>query len=106
MTKSRDNAERRNAQRFPLQLPLAVRAEANQQRTQTQDISAGGVMFYLDSHLAVGTAVEFTVLMPAAVLGTPQDVRVNCVGRVVRCRQQGQRRAVAAIIDEYQFERP
>ena len=85
---------------------MALKAEAHNQRTQTQDISAGGVLFYLDSHLAIGTAVEFTVVMPAAVLGAPQDVRVNCVGRVVRCGRQGERQVVAVVIDEYQFERP
>jgi hypothetical protein len=32
-------------------------------------------------------------------------VLVTGMGRVVRCSAEGQRRAVAAVIDEYRFER-
>jgi hypothetical protein len=30
---------------------------------------------------------------------------VKCTGRVVRCSKQGDRTAVAAVIDEYHFDR-
>ena len=55
--------------------------------------------------MAVGSRIEFNISLPAAVLGTPNDVNVQCVGRVVRCSDEGSRRAVAAVIDEYRFER-
>jgi len=73
--------------------------------TETLDISAGGVQFYMDSEIAVGAEIEFTIGLSAEALGAPADVRVNCVGRVVRRRKKGEQQLVAAVIDEYQFER-
>jgi hypothetical protein len=55
--------------------------------------------------MAVGSTITFKIAMPASVLGTPADVLVNCVGRVVRCADEDGRKAVAAVIDEYRFER-
>src|SRR6266545_3028626 len=94
----------RNAVRFPLKLPLAVRHGENDHKAHTHNISAGGVLFHLDTDLPAGSAIEFTIAMPGAVLGASSDVLVNCVGRVVRCDLENGRRLVAAIIDEYHFE--
>jgi hypothetical protein len=41
--------------------------------------------------------------MPGAVLGTPHDVLVHCLGRVVRCSMSQTQYQVAATIDEYKF---
>jgi hypothetical protein len=49
--------------------------------------------------------VEFTVLLPAGSLGVDQDVRVTCHGRIARTYKEGQQSVVAAVIDEYEFER-
>ena len=73
--------------------------------TETLDISAGGVQFYMDSEIAVGAQIEFTIALSAEALGTPADVLVNCVGRVVRRLKKGEQHVVAAVIDEYRFER-
>ncbi len=106
MTKARETEDLRSSTRFPIKLPVEVQAEENPKlHAETKDISAGGVMFYLDTAMAVGSRIEFNISLPAAVLGTPADVNVKCVGRVVRCADEGQRRAVAAVIDEYRFER-
>jgi hypothetical protein len=101
--KGEPNPERRNARRFSLHLPLALsgRAEAS----CTANMSSGGVLFYLDSKVEVGAPIEFTVTLDRALLGVPQEVRVNCVGRVMRCSPCGQQYAVAVVIDEYHFER-
>jgi hypothetical protein len=56
-------------------------------------------------NLPVGSTIEFTIAMPAEILGLGKDVLVNCVGRVVRCIPEGDGRAVAAVIDDYKFER-
>ncbi len=107
MTKSLDIPDdKRQARRFPLQLPVAVTSVPQCHDTETQNISAGGVLFQLDSDMEVGATIEFTICMPKLSLGTPDDVLVNCVGRIVRCAPQGVRRAVAVVIDEYHFERP
>ncbi len=104
MDNQTESMDKRLARRFPLELPVAV--DASDVHTMTQNISAGGVMFQADTELEVGATLEFTVAMPAETLGTPADVMVRCVGRVVRCEQEGQRREVAVMIDDYSFERP
>jgi c-di-GMP-binding flagellar brake protein YcgR len=106
MTRVRESDDLRSATRFAIKLPVEVRAEeAAKLQAETKDISAGGVLFYVDTAMEVGSRIEFNISLPAAVLGTPSDVNVLCVGRVVRCAEEGGRRAVAAVIDEYRFER-
>ena len=95
----------RTAVRFPLRLPIAIKGSGEEHRAETHDISAGGVLFHLESELKVGSPIEFRIQMPAAVLGASTDVLVTGLGRVVRCSVEGGRRAIAAVIDEYRFER-
>jgi hypothetical protein len=97
--------ELRSSVRFPLKLPVEVRAETNGVSGETEDISAGGVLFYMDTELEIGSMIDFSISMPANVLGTATDVVVKCTGRVVRCSKHGDRTAVAAVIDEYHFDR-
>ena len=52
---------------------------------------------------AGGLKVHFSLRMPGAVLGTPRDVLVHCLGRVVRCSMNQSNYEAAATIDEYQF---
>ncbi|MBZ5628419.1 MAG: PilZ domain-containing protein [Acidobacteriia bacterium] len=105
MTKADTSTELRTAVRFPLRLPIAITSLGEEHQAETQDISAGGVLFYLESEMTVGSNIEFTISLPAAVLGASTDVLVTGLGRVVRCSVEGERRAVAAVIDEYRFER-
>jgi len=100
--------ETRSSVRFPLKLPLTVRTnDAKEHFAETADISAGGVLFHIKEKetLAVGTIIRFRIVLPAAVLGTDTDVLVNCSGRVVRALDEKGKKAVAAMIDEYSFER-
>jgi len=98
--------ELRSSVRFPIKLPIAVSSEeAQQHAAETTDISAGGVLFHMDTNMAIGSTITFKIAMPASVLGTPNDVLVNCTGRVVRCDEEEGKKAVAAVIDEYRFER-
>jgi len=53
--------------------------------------------------LKVGMDIRFSLRMPGAVLGTPRDVLVECLGRVVRCSMSQSEYQTAATIDEYQF---
>jgi hypothetical protein len=102
-----DQAEQglRSSVRFPLKLPVEVKTESAQElNAETANISSGGVLFHVDAEMSVGSVIEFSISMPASVLGTAKDVRVKCSGRVVRCDVDGERRAVAAIIDDYDFE--
>lgn len=96
----------RTSVRFPLKLPITVRtADAREHFAETADISAGGVLFHTRVAFEVGTTIRFRIVLPAAVLGTHTDVLVNCAGRVVRSSQENGGSAVAAVIDEYCFER-
>ncbi|MGC2695960.1 MAG: PilZ domain-containing protein [Candidatus Angelobacter sp.] len=100
-------ADTRSSVRFPLRLPITVRtADAHEYFAETADISAGGVLFHTVSALDVGTVIRFRIVLPASVLGTDTDVQVNCTGRVVRSSlDEKGKKAVAAVIDEYCFER-
>lgn len=96
----------RTSVRFPLKLPLTVRTnDAREHFAETADISAGGVLFHTKASLEVGTVIRFRIVLPAIVLGTDTDVLVNCSGRVVRSLDEKGKKAVAAMIDEYCFER-
>lgn len=96
----------RSSVRFPLKLPLTVRtADAREHFAETADISAGGVLFHTKAVLDVGTEIGFRIVLPAVVLGTDTDVLVKCSGRVVRALDDKGKKAVAAVIDEYCFER-
>ncbi len=99
--------ELRSSVRFPIKLPISVRNEAETRKpsAEPENISAGGVLFYADADLAEGSTIEFRIMMPGSVLGTNSDVLVFCTGRVVRCTIEGERRKIAAVIDEYRFER-
>jgi c-di-GMP-binding flagellar brake protein YcgR len=99
-------ADSRSSVRFPLKLPITVRtADAREHFAETADISAGGVLFHTKTTLDVGTIIRFRIVLPASVLGTDTDVLVNCTGRVVRALDDHGKTAVAAVIDEYCFER-
>lgn len=106
MNRTGESIDKRTAVRFPLNLHMTVKTPLQEHETETANISSAGVLFEVDTDLSVGSTIEFAIMMPAAVLGTPADVQVNCTGRVVRCSAEGENRTVAAVIDEYRFERP
>ena len=98
-------SEMQSAMRFPVKLPVSVHAGSSDCTAQTSNISANGVLFQVDVDMPVGSPVEFTISMPADVVGADTDVQVRCRGRVVRCMVEGDQRSVGAVIDEYSFER-
>ncbi len=94
------------AARFPIKLPVALKAGGSAKSIETENISANGVLFRMDADVPVGSAVDFTISLPADVVGGEADVRVDCRGRVVRSfEEDGGRRGVGVVIDEYRFER-
>lgn len=95
--------EVRCAVRFPLTLPVVVSTGSGDFTALTRNISASGVLFTLDHAMAVGQDVRFSMRMPHAILGTPQDILVHCTGRVVRCSSSHNEHLAAATIDEYRF---
>jgi len=95
--------EVRCAVRFPIALPVVLSGRDGEMTALTRDVSASGVAFELDGKLDVGQEVRFSLRMPSAVLGTPHDVLVHCLGRVVRCCISQSHYLAAATIDEYRF---
>jgi len=102
---SRGYADVQGAPRFPIKLPVAMKSGAAANAVETENISANGVLFRMDADVPVGSAMDFTISLPADVVGAESDVRVDCRGRVVRCFEDGGRRGVGVVIDEYRFER-
>ena len=94
-----------SAVRFPIQLPISVKSLAGESHTQSQNISSNGVLFHVDADMPVGSPIDFTISMPAEILGAESDVQIDCRGRVVRSVDEDGHRGVGVVIDEYRFER-
>jgi hypothetical protein len=95
--------EVRCAVRFPLALPVMLSTNKGEVAAVSKNVSASGVLFELDQELKSGLDIHFSLRMPGAVLGTLNDVLVDCLGRVVRCSLSQTHYLAAATIDEYQF---
>jgi hypothetical protein len=91
----------RTAVRFPMALALSIVTEDGELQAVTEDISSNGILFTGPVLPLVDSRIEFTITMPAAVMGTEQDLAIHCIGRVIRHQITGDRRQAAAIIDEY-----
>ncbi len=94
-----------SAVRFPIKLPVSLKSKSGDNLAETQNISANGVLFQVDSEMPIGALVDFTISLPADVVGAEADVQVDFRGRVVRNFEEDGRRRVGVVIDEYRFER-
>lgn len=93
--------------RFDMRLPAIVRvAGANEFETETQNVSARGVFFYLDRAVSAGTKIEVTLTFPPHITLT-DSVRVRFSARVVRVENPlpSLRIGTAAMIEDYEFLR-
>ena len=113
--------------RFDMRLPAVVRLESSSSdrpgsdkagsgeagsvesrevQTETQNVSARGVFFYLDRALEAGTKLEVTLTFPPHVTLT-DAVRVRFTARVIRVEHPlpSARIGTAAMIEDYEFLR-
>jgi hypothetical protein len=104
-TNRRHFEEMQSAPRFPLHLSASVKTQGSAYSAETENISANGVLLAMENDVPVGSMVDFTILLPADVVGSRRDVQIDCRGRVVRSFEDRGRRAVGVVIDEYHFER-
>jgi len=98
-------AERLRATRFDVAAPLVYRrvGEEGWRTGHTVNVSRTGVLFVAPTPvLPPMTAVEFVIELPNP--GVHGGSRVQCLGRIVRCRDRPQALvSVAATIDTYQL---
>jgi hypothetical protein len=102
-----DPQERRMMRRFDMRLPATVRLDgAGEFHTETQNVSARGVFFYLDRAVASGTRLEVTLTFPPHITLT-DAVRVRFAARVIRVESPlpSLRIGTAAMIEDYEFLR-
>jgi hypothetical protein len=121
-----DTQERRLMRRFDMRLPAVVRLdpagmnqgrpdqgsldqarpEAQEFQTETQNVSARGVFFYLDRPVPAGTPCEVTLTFPPHITLT-DAVRVRFTARVIRSEAPlpSSRVGTAAMIEDYEFLR-
>lgn len=93
--------------RFDMRLPAIVKLEGESEfHTETQNVSARGVFFYLDRAVTAGTNLEVTLTFPPHVTLT-DAVRVRFSARVIRVEDPlpSARIGIAAMIEDYQFLR-
>jgi PilZ domain len=105
----RESPDRRSMRRFDMRLPAAIRfadGMAGEFITETQNVSARGVFFYLDREVASGARIEVTLTFPPHITFT-EPVRVRFAARVIRVDMPlpSSRIGIAAMIEEYEFLR-
>jgi hypothetical protein len=93
--------------RFDMRLPAIVKFEGSSELfTETQNVSARGVFFYVDKSVSSGAKLEVTLTFPPHVTLT-DAVRVRFSAHVIRVDDPlpSARIGVAAIIEDYEFLR-
>lgn len=109
-------SESRTGKRFPLELPIRIK-EVNApsaRKALTANVSAAGVYIKAGSDFSVGSRVQFEITLPAGIIGTKDDVSIECHGRVVRLDERAKEKpkgkaqsgnGMACVIDRYKFVR-
>lgn len=91
----------RGSVRFPLRLPVRLKTGSGTVDTITEDISSTGVQFSGNKSVPVGTVLHWDICLPAAIMGSPGDVKVSCTGRVMWVRQADLEHRFGVVIDSY-----
>lgn len=99
--------ERRSMRRFDMRLPASVKlagSDGPALLTETQNVSARGVFFYLNQPLLLGTVFEVKLTLPPHVTLT-DSVQIRFNARVVRVEEPRPSSlvGVGALIEEHEF---
>ena len=101
-----DGADRREARRFSMSLPmrvLAPEAQRKELRASTRDVSYRGLYFLSETKFDVGSPIDFVLTLPQKV-SSAGEVDIRCRGQVVRVDAGANGRVgIAAKIDRYEF---
>jgi hypothetical protein len=101
-----DGAERREARRFTMSLPMRVLAGVAKDRelnAHTRDVSYRGLYFLAESKFEIGSEIDFVITLPQQVTQSG-DVNIRCQGKIVRVEPTDNGRiGIAAKIARYEF---
>jgi PilZ domain len=97
--------EQRKNQRFQLRLPFEIVGGGQSLRAsgETRNVSSAGVLFTSSAPVPIGEPIEYLITFPK-VPGARSEVRLRCVGKVVR--EDTDMEAFAATLERYEFLRP
>src|SRR5687767_15810463 len=102
--------EQRKAKRFELSLPVELIRNGIQRVSkvgETKNMSSSGVLFVSPEDVEIGQPIEYLITFHP---GTKGEIRLRCVGKVVRVERPGPTPAdahfnVAATLERYEFLR-
>lgn len=101
-----DGADRREARRFTMSLPmrvLSLKSEDRELSACTRDLSYRGLYFLADASFKIGSEIDFVITLPEQVTQS-SDVNIRCQGQIVRVEPtENGRVGIAAKIDRYEF---
>src|SRR6266699_2512260 len=101
-----DGAERREARRFTMSLPMRVLPREIQGReldAHTRDLSYRGLYFLTDANFEIGNEIEFVITLPQQVTQSGDvNIRCLCVFNDTATTENG-RVGIAAKIARYEF---
>ncbi len=101
-----DGAERREARRFTMSLPMRVfprEAKGRELDAHTRDVSYRGLYFLTEADFKVGSEIDFVITLPQQVTRSG-DVNIRCVGEIVRIEPaENGSKGIAARIARYEF---
>ena len=95
--------EQRKNQRFELNLPFEIiRSGTNTKLVgETKNVSSSGVLFTSGASVGIGEPIEYVITFPKPA-GSRSEVRLRCVGKVVREDAESK---FAATLERYEFVR-
>jgi hypothetical protein len=101
-----DGADRREARRFTMSLPMRVLPRESKEHeldAHTRDVSYRGLYFVANANFEIGSEIEFVITLPQQVAQSG-DVNIRCLGEVVRIEPtENGRVGIAAKIARYEF---
>ena len=101
-----DGADRREARRFSMSLPMRVlprEAHLDEIRANTRDVSYRGLYFLSETKFDVGSPIDFILKLPEPISATGM-VDIRCSGKIVRVEAgKNGTMGVAAKIERYEF---
>src|SRR6266513_1762505 len=101
-----DGAERREARRFTMSLPMRVyprESKGREMDAHTRDVSYRGLFFVADANFKVGSEIEFVITLPQQ-LTRSGDVNIRCLCYVMGTETtENGKVGIAAKISRYEF---